>query len=364
MTGGAALLGVRKDCRMNEVIDKAALLDRIDHDLEFLGATLEVYDRDRSELMSQVRAAVSRQDSVALADAAHTLIGLARNFSAKPVLDTALTLERIAESGEFAGAEEALALLEDETSRLRSVLQGIVHARRNSSARDRRRRVHPLMVEHPIRVMTIDDQEIARSGIRFMLGALDDIEVVGEAADGTQGLRLCGELGPDVVLMDMKLPDTDGVAVTRAIRQGHPDTRVLVVTAYHSNSFVKDAMQAGAMGYVMKDASADELAQAIRATRAGQTTLSPEAARALVAQSVSPAPHSGLGNDLTAREREILTLLAKGLRNNQIAKQLDRSPYTVRHHVSELIAKLGASNRAEAAAIAVKHRLVTSETSD
>lgn len=347
---------------MNEILDKAALLHRIDHDLEFLAGTLEVYNRDRSELMSQVRGAVSRQDSGALADAAHTLIGLARNFSAKPVLDAALKLETIAESGEFAGAEEALALLEDETTRLRSALQGILHQKRNSSTRDRRRRVSPPVTEDAIRVLAIDDQEITRSGIRFMLGMVDDIELVGEAANGAEGLRLCDELRPGVVLMDMKLPDSDGIAITRAIRQGYPDTQVLVVTAYHSNSFVKDAMQAGATGYVMKDTSADELAQAIRATRAGQTTLAPEAVQDLVAQ---PGPSAlKLGKDLTRREREILTLLAKGLRNNQIAKRLDRSPYTVRHHVSELIAKLGANNRAEVVAIAVQHGLVNSEPSD
>lgn len=341
---------------VSDVIDKAALLDRIDHDLGFLAETLELYSKDHFELMSRVREAVSRQDSGALADAAHTLSGLARNFSAQPALDAALKLEVLAENGEFAGAEEALASLESETNHLKAALQEILHQARNSGVGDRRKHVRSAKVERPIRVATIDDHEITRSGIRFILNAFDDIDLVGEAENGAEGVRLCRELRPDVVLMDMKMPELDGVAATRAIRRQDSDTQVLVLTAYHGDDLVKEAMQAGAIGYVMKDASRDELARAIRAARVGRTTLSPEAAAELIAESVAPSPR--VGDDLTEREGEVLVLLAKGMRNNQIAKQLNRSPYTVRHHVSEIIAKLGAANRAEAAALAVQHKLV------
>ena len=206
-----------------------------------------------------------------------------------------------------------------------------------------------------IRVMTVDDHEIMRGGIRFVLLAFDDLDLVAEARGGKEAVRLCVEVEPEVVLMDMKMPEMDGIATTKAIKDVCPETQVLVLTSFHDRNLVHRAMQAGAVGYVLKDTSKDDLADAIRAAKMGRTTLSPEAAEALV-----EAENDSVGSDqeLTEREREILVLVATGLSNNQIAERLHRSPFTVRHHVSQIIAKLGVANRAEAAALAVHRGLL------
>jgi NarL family two-component system response regulator LiaR len=206
-----------------------------------------------------------------------------------------------------------------------------------------------------IRVMTVDDHEIMRGGIRFVLLAFDDLELVAEARSGEEAVRLCAEAKPEVVLMDMKMPEMDGIATTKAIKEVCPETQILVLTSFHDKDLVQGAMQAGAVGYVLKDTSKDELAEAIRAARSGHTTLSPEAADALVGASAAPAQ---FGEELTDKEREVLVLVAKGFSNNQIAERLHRSPFTVRHHVSQVISKLGAANRAEAAALAVQRGLL------
>jgi NarL family two-component system response regulator LiaR len=197
-----------------------------------------------------------------------------------------------------------------------------------------------------IRVMTVDDHEIMRGGIRFVLLAFDDIELVAEARSGEEAVRLCAEAKPEVVLMDMKMPGMDGVATTKAVKEVWPAAQVLILTSFHDTDLVKRAMQAGAAGYVLKDTSKDELANAIRAAKSGRTILCPEAAEDLV------GANEGAAQELTDREREVLVLLAQGLSNNQIAKRIHRSPFTVRHHVSQVILKLGAANRAEAAALA------------
>lgn len=204
-----------------------------------------------------------------------------------------------------------------------------------------------------IRVMTVDDHEIMRGGIKFTLLAFDDLELVGEARSGQEALSVCGEVLPDVVLMDMKMPIMDGVATTKAIKGTHPGVQIVMLTSFHDHQLVQQAIQAGAVGYILKDASKEELAAAIRAAYAGRTTLSSEAANDLAG-----AEPLALGNDLTQREHDVLVLLAKGMSNKQIAQQLNRSQFTVRSHVSQIINKLGAANRAEAAALAVQHRLV------
>jgi NarL family two-component system response regulator LiaR len=206
-----------------------------------------------------------------------------------------------------------------------------------------------------IRVMTVDDHEILRSGIRFSLGAFDDLELVGEAHSGEEALRLCEKLQPDVVLMDMLMPEMNGVDTTQAIRHRHPDVQVLVLTSFHDQDLVRRAMRAGAVGYLVKGVSADELAEAIRAARGGQSTLSTEAVQALV-QATNTAPT--LGADLTDREREVLALLAQGLSNAEIAQRLTISLSTVKYHVHGILSKLGAASRAEAAALALKHNLI------
>jgi NarL family two-component system response regulator LiaR len=210
-----------------------------------------------------------------------------------------------------------------------------------------------------IRVMTVDDHEILRSGIRFSLGAFDDLELVGEAHSGDEALLLCEKLQPDVVLMDMLMPEMDGVDTTRAIRCQHPQVQVLVLTSFYHQDLVGRAMRAGAVGYLVKGVSADELAEAIRAAHAGRSTLSTEAVQALV-QATDSAPK--LGADLSDREREVLALLAEGLSNAEIAQRLTISLSTVKYHVHGILSKLVAASRAEAVALALQHDLIPKST--
>jgi NarL family two-component system response regulator LiaR len=210
--------------------------------------------------------------------------------------------------------------------------------------------------QQPIRVLTVDDHAILRGGLKLLLLAFEDIELIGEARSGPDALRLCGELHPDVILMDMMMPDMDGAASTQAIKEQYPDIQILVLSSFCDDASVKRVMQAGAIGYLLKDVPMDELADGIRAAAAGQTILSPEAAQALVRAAGPQAPQ--VGYDLTERQIEILALIVEGLTNNGIAERLVLSPYTVRNHVSEILCKLGTSTRTEAAALAVRLGLV------
>ena len=203
-----------------------------------------------------------------------------------------------------------------------------------------------------IRVASVDDHDIMRGGIRFVLMAFDDLEMVGDARRGEDAVKMCQDLQPDVVLVDMKMLGLDGIETTTAIKSACPDVQVLILTSFHDADLVRRAMKAGAVGYLLKDADKEELAGAIRAAKAGQTTISSRAAMALAEEASDP------GIELTEREREVLALLVKGMSNKQIADQLSRSPFTIRHHVSQLIKRLGAANRAEVAAIAVQRRLI------
>jgi NarL family two-component system response regulator LiaR len=208
-------------------------------------------------------------------------------------------------------------------------------------------------------VITVDDHEILRSGIRFSLRAYKDLELVGEAHGGEEALQLCGETQPDVVLMDMLMPGMDGVQTTQAIRKQYPQVQVLALTSFYDKQLVQRAMQAGAVGYLVKGVSARELAEAIRVAHGGQTILSQEATQALIQPDELPAE---LGNDLTERELEVLALLARGLSNAEIAQQLVISSSTASHHVRSIRSKLGAANRAEAAALATQHGLIQTPT--
>jgi NarL family two-component system response regulator LiaR len=208
----------------------------------------------------------------------------------------------------------------------------------------------------PIRVMIVDDHPMARRGLATFLKVYDDLQLAGEAESGEAAIQLCAEVLPDVILMDMVLPKMDGATATRAIRQQFPQVQVIVLTSFKDGELIKNALQAGAIGYLIKDVSADEIAQAIRDAHSGRATLSPEAAQALVKTANQP-PAPGL--DLTEREREVLILMIEGLNNTQIAGRLSVSPSTIKSHVSNILSKLGAASRTEAVALALRHKLVT-----
>jgi len=206
-----------------------------------------------------------------------------------------------------------------------------------------------------IRVLLVDDHAVVRSGLGAFLLAFDDLELVGEASGGEEAVRLCPQVRPDVVLMDLVMPGMDGAAATRAIRQRCPHIQVIALTSFKEKELVQGALEAGAIGYLIKNISADELADAIRAAYAGKPTLAPEAAQALIrAATEPPAP----GYDLTNREREVLELMVEGLNNVGIAERLVVSRSTVKFHVSSILSKLGVASRTEAVALALQHDLV------
>ena len=207
----------------------------------------------------------------------------------------------------------------------------------------------------PIRVMLVDDHAMVRRGLATFLKVYDDLELVAEAASGQAAIQQCAQFQPDVILMDMVMPDMDGATTTRFIRQQFPMVQVIVLTSFKEEKLVQNALQAGAISYLLKDVSATELAQAIRAAHAGRGTLSPEAAQVLIQAAAQPP---ALGHDLTERERTVLALLVEGLNNTEIAKRLGVSPSTIKSHVSHLLAKLGVVSRTEAAALAVRQGLV------
>jgi DNA-binding NarL/FixJ family response regulator len=205
-----------------------------------------------------------------------------------------------------------------------------------------------------IRVLLVDDHQVVRRGLRTFLEVQDDIEVVGEAADGEEGIARAEELRPDVVLMDVKMPGTDGIEALRRLRELTNPARVLVVTSFTEQRTVVPALRAGAAGYVYKDIDPDALAGAIRSVHAGHVLLQPEVAEALLAQDEQPGS-SGRGGALTDREREVLALIADGRSNREIARALVLSEKTVKTHVSNILMKLDLADRTQAALWAVRH---------
>ncbi|MFG3047983.1 response regulator [Streptomyces sp. NPDC048202] len=206
----------------------------------------------------------------------------------------------------------------------------------------------------PIRVLLVDDHQVVRRGLRTFLEVQDDIEVVGEAADGAEGVARAEELRPAVVLMDVKMPGTDGIDALRRLRELGNPARVLIVTSFTERRTVVPALRAGAVGYVYKDVDPDALAAAIRSVHAGHILLQPEVADALLTQEEANTGQ-GRGGSLTEREREVLGLIADGRSNREIARALVLSEKTVKTHVSNILMKLDLADRTQAALWAVRH---------
>jgi NarL family two-component system response regulator LiaR len=209
---------------------------------------------------------------------------------------------------------------------------------------------------YPIRVVIVDDHPLAQSGMRNFVEAFSDFELVGIAGCGEEAVACCARTQPDVILMDMLMPGMDGMAATRAIKQRWPRIQVVALSSSHDSKLVQQALQAGAISYLLKNVSAVDLAQAIRAAAAGRATFSQEATAVLI-QTVRQ--ESGLGSDLTGREREVLLLAAQGLSNIDIGERLSISASTVKYHMANIFSKLGVSSRMEAIAVAYQHHLVT-----
>jgi two-component system, NarL family, response regulator LiaR len=208
-----------------------------------------------------------------------------------------------------------------------------------------------------IRVLIVDDHTIMRDGLTALLAAYDDFEMVGQASNGREALVEFERCQPDVVVLDMLMPEMDGAQTTAALIRSHPDARILVLTSYKEDDLVAAAMKAGAMGYLLKSVSAEELADGIRRTFAGKRALSPEATDALI-HAAQKERDNALPEPLTEREREVLGLMKAGLNNTRIAERLYLSVSTVKFHVSAILGKLGVASRTEAVATAIERKLI------
>jgi NarL family two-component system response regulator LiaR len=207
-----------------------------------------------------------------------------------------------------------------------------------------------------IQVMLVDDHNVVRSGLATFLKAYDDLELVGEAKNGLEALNLCHQKKPDVILMDLMMPEMDGIAATRAILADYPEIKIIAMTSFEEEELVQGVLAAGAISYLLKNVTSDELAKAIREAASGRSTLSPEAARVLI-DATRPTKQPLF--DLTEREREVLNLVVQGQSNQHIADALVISITTVKAHMSNILSKLQVSSRAEAIAFAIKNKLVS-----
>ena len=206
-----------------------------------------------------------------------------------------------------------------------------------------------------IRVMLVDDHNVVRSGLATFLKAYDDLELVGEATNGLEALNLCHKKKTEVILMDLMMPEMDGIEATHAILKEYPEIKIIAMTSFEEEELVHGVLAAGAIGYLLKNVTSDELAKAIREAVSGRSTLSPEAARVLI-QATRPTDQPS--HDLTEREMEVLNLLVQGRSNQQIADAMVVSLATVKAHISNILSKLQVSSRAEAIVYAIKHKIV------
>jgi DNA-binding NarL/FixJ family response regulator len=211
-----------------------------------------------------------------------------------------------------------------------------------------------------IRVLVVDDQPLIRGGFRMILDQRDDVELVGEAENGRQAVQLAGELRPDVILMDIRMPEMDGIEATRRLVAAETPARILALTTFDLDEYVYASIQAGASGFLLKDVQPAELVDAIRVVAAGNALFSPTATQRLIERfNTAHAPNPPVGLDeLTDREREVLVLLAQGCSNAELAARLYLSEATVKTHVSSVLRKLGARDRVQAVIVAYESGLV------
>ncbi|MGH2868944.1 MAG: response regulator [Solirubrobacteraceae bacterium] len=214
------------------------------------------------------------------------------------------------------------------------------------------------MTEDAIRVLIVDDHAVVREGLRTFLELQDGIEVAGEAADGDEAVAAAERLGPDVILMDLVMPRRDGVSAMRALRERAPRARVIVLTSFLDDGRLMPALQAGAAGYLLKDVEPSELARAVRSAHAGEAMIDPTVAARLLHTLSDPQARAASGEQLTRREREVLSLIVAGRSNKRIARELEIAEKTVKTHVGHVLAKLGVADRTQAALLAVRSGLV------
>lgn len=211
------------------------------------------------------------------------------------------------------------------------------------------------MAADKIKILIVDDHSVVRSGLGAFLTVFDDFELVGEASNGREAVEACEACQPDVVLMDLVMPEMDGAKATKIIREKFPNIRVIVLTSFKEDNLVEDALSAGAIGYLLKNVSAEQLADAIHSAMIGRPTLAPEATQALINAS---GRRNSPSIDLTDREKDVLRLMIDGLSNAEIAEKMIVSRSTVKFHVSNILSKLGVSRRTEAIAMAIQEKLV------
>lgn len=209
----------------------------------------------------------------------------------------------------------------------------------------------------PIRILIVDDHAMVRSGLRMFLIVFDDLVLAGEASNGFEAISLVDQLNPDVVLMDLIMPGMDGIYASREIFKNHPEIKIIALTSFSEAQLIHDALEAGVKGYLFKNATANELANAIRAVHAGNTIFSPEAAQML--SRVSAGTSEMVAFNFTSREKEVLELMVAGSNNQEISDTLTLSLSTTKFHVSNILSKMNVRSRGEAISMAIKHHLVT-----